>query len=175
MVDATVIMVKLLILASHTSRTPPLVSSIRRPLGNKGATKDVLKKGDRAYSDRAYWNTHPPHSSIQSTGSREMRYSIQAHSDSDIECMWVQRVETPSTPHQPGDTVSASKRIPGDTVSVSKRIPVGGVAFLTAILPEGRYVAAVWSSSHGLWTSGPFTIRYNCTRLWFGTDESVIE
>jgi len=94
------------------------------------------------------WSGNVPEASAQSASPCQMQFTIEAPRESDCEYMWVRKVDQSSS-----------------DVAVVQAVKPGRQPVLSAVLPEGEYVAMAYSSKHGLWRGSPFKIGYDRIEL----------
>ena len=116
--------------------------------------KEVTSLEKRKSRFGAAWSDNAPEASAASASPSQMQVTILARRDSEATHMWVKKVPLAS------DSTSSKPEV----VLVQKITP-GRQAVLSAMLPDGEYIAMAFSRRHGLWRSSPFKVGYNSIEI----------
>eukprot|EP00322_Chrysochromulina_rotalis_P020763 CAMPEP_0115848186 /NCGR_PEP_ID=MMETSP0287-20121206/10786_1 /TAXON_ID=412157 /ORGANISM="Chrysochromulina rotalis, Strain UIO044" /LENGTH=180 /DNA_ID=CAMNT_0003302079 /DNA_START=57 /DNA_END=599 /DNA_ORIENTATION=- len=128
------------------STTPVL----RRTQAEEMLIDEVTSLERRRPKRGAVWDGNAPQASAQSPSPSQMQFILQADRETEATHMWVKRV------------ASAADEAPSEPeVVVAQKIRPGKHAVLATVLPDGEYIAMVFSSRHGLWRSSPFKVEDN--------------
>lgn len=110
-----------------------------------------LDNGGASSSDADYWSRNAPRFSALLAAPLQMQFVLEAPRDSEVEYLWVRRVDPLFNPSR-----DRSRHI-----AHAEKCKPGRQAVLSAMLPAGTYTATAWSRRHGMWNSSPFTIGHD--------------